>query len=183
MAPYCAKALGVRGHRAARHLLGIRCRNRRAERTPLAALKFAYVFVLRDFRIERCCIVLLPISNTYLFPRAMLGITGLNPVNLLLLGTLASYLLHGLFDGSLRRFMPRPLLWLYIVPFIIAGALGSSHVGDIAPGLYRYILIEFDTPTSYIRDAVVKPLSLVIFALLVGAAMSRSAKWKVPDSR
>jgi hypothetical protein len=143
----------------------------------LAASMFAYVFVLRDFRIGAVLLILLlPISNTYLFPRAMLGITGLNPVNLLLLGTLASYLLHGLFDGSLRRFMPRPLLWLYIVPLIVAGALGSGHVGDIAPGLYRYILLEFDSPTSYIRDAVVKPLSMVIFALLVGAAVSKSEK-------
>jgi len=143
----------------------------------LAASLFSCVFILRDFRIGVVLLILLlPISNSYLFPRAMLGVTGLNPANLLLVGTLGSYLLHGLFDGSLRRFMPRPLFWLCIVPIIIAGALGSGHVGDVAPGLSRYVLIEFDSATSYIRDAVVKPLFMVIFALLVGAAVSRSEK-------
>src|SRR5712691_1004045 len=39
------------------------------------------VFVLRDFRIGVVLLVLLlPISNSSVFPHAMLGITGLNPV-------------------------------------------------------------------------------------------------------
>ena len=134
-------------------------------------------FILLDFRVGVVLLILLlPISYTYLFPRTMLGVTGLNPANLLLVGTLGSYLFHGLYDGSLRRFIPRPLFWLYIVPIVIAGALGSSHVGDIAPGLFRYVAIEFDGVTSYVRDVVVKPLFMVIFALLVGAAVSRSEK-------
>src|SRR5258706_481343 len=143
----------------------------------LAASLFGCVFILRDFRIGVILLILLlPISNSYLFPHAILGVTGLNPANLLLIGTLGSYLLHGLFDGSLRRFMPRPVLWLNVVPIIIAGALGSGHVGDIAPGLFRYVRIEFDSPTSYIRVMVVKPLFIVLFALLLGAAVSRSEK-------
>lgn len=143
----------------------------------LAASLFGCFFILRDFRIGVVLLILLlPISASYIFPHAMLGVTGLNPANLLLFGTLGSYLLQGLFDGSLRRFMPRPLLWMYIVPIIIAGALGSGHVGDIPPGLDRYIVIEFDSATSYIRDMVVKPLFMVIFALLLGAAVSRSEK-------
>jgi O-antigen ligase len=143
----------------------------------LAASLVGCVFILRDFRIGVVLLILLlPVSNSYLFPRSMLGVTGLNPANLLLVATLGAYLLHGLFDGSLRRFMPRPLLWLYIVPIVIAGAIGSGHVGDIAPGISRYVRFEFDSATSYIRDLVVKPLLLVIFALLVGAAVSKSAK-------
>jgi O-antigen ligase len=134
-------------------------------------------FILLDFRIGVVLLILLmPISSSHMFPHAMLGITGLNPFNLLLLGTLGSCLLHGLFDGSLRGFMPRPLLWLYIVPILIAGALGSRHVGDIAPGFFMYDMLEFHDAAGYIRDLVVKPLSMVIFALLVGAAMSRSEK-------
>src|SRR2546421_290756 len=79
-------------------------------------------------------------------------------------------------EGGLRRFMPRPLFWLYIVPIIVAGALGSGHVDDIAPGLVRYVIMEFDSAPGYIRDMVVKPLFTVISALLVGAAVSRSEK-------
>src|SRR5437016_7867329 len=63
------------------------------------------VFILRDFRIGVVLlIVLMPISGTHLFPHAMLGITGLNPLNPLVVGTLGSCLLHGSFDGSIRRF-------------------------------------------------------------------------------
>jgi len=143
----------------------------------LAASLFGCVFILRDFRIGVVLLILLlPISNSYLFPHAMLGITGLNPANLLLFGTLVSYVLKGLFDGSLRRFMPPPLFWLYVVPIIMAGALGAGHVGDIAPGLVKYVIIDFDSAPGYIRDVVVKPLFMVIFALLIGAAVSRSEK-------
>jgi len=143
----------------------------------LAGSLIGCVFVLRDFRIGVVLLILLmPISSTSVFPRAMLGVTGLNPANLLLAGTLGSYLLQGLFDGSLRRFMPRPLLWLYIVPIIIAGALGSRHVADIAPVLYMINTLDFNTAAGYITFRVVNPLMIVAFALLVGAAVSKSGK-------
>ncbi|HMH18132.1 MAG TPA: O-antigen ligase family protein [Burkholderiales bacterium] len=143
----------------------------------LAAALFGCAFIVRDFRVGVVLIILLlPISNSSVFPHAMLGVTGLNPINPLLVGTLVSYLLQGLFDGSLRRFMPRPLLWLYIVPILVAGAVGGSlHFRDIPPSLFKGLL-EFDDMTGYFRDLVVKPLLMVIFALLVGAAVSRSEK-------
>src|SRR5207245_6079458 len=83
---------------------------------------------------------------------------------------------RGLSDASLRRFAPRALRWLYILPILIAGALGSRHVGDIAPAFFMYDQLEFHDAAGYVRDLVIKPLSLVIFALLVGAAVSKSEK-------
>jgi O-antigen ligase len=134
-------------------------------------------FILYDFRIGVVLLILLmPVSSSSVFPRAMLGITGLNPLNLLLAGTLASCLLQGLFDGSIRRFLPRPLLWLYVVPFLIAGGLGASHFGDIVPAFFMYNVLSFDTLAGYVRDVVVKPLFTVAFALLVGAAVLKSNK-------
>lgn len=134
-------------------------------------------FILSDFRIGVVLlIVLMPVSTTSVFPHAMLGITGLNPLNLLLFGTLGACLLRGLTDGSLRRFLPRPLLWLYIVPILVAGMLGARHVGEILPAFYIHQLIDFVNAGGYFRDMVVKPLFIVIFALLVGAAVSRSAQ-------
>jgi O-antigen ligase len=64
---------------------------------------------------------------------------------------------------------------LYIVPIVIAGALGVPHFGDIPPVLFNRLL-DFNSVTGYIRELVVKPLLIVIFALLVGAAVSRSEK-------
>ena len=70
----------------------------------------ASVFILLVFRVGvALLIVLMPISNSALFPHQMAGVTGLNPLNLLLGATLASYLLRSSADGSLRRFVPPPL--------------------------------------------------------------------------
>jgi len=143
----------------------------------LAASLIGCVFVLRDFRIGVVLLILLmPISSTTVFPRAMLGVTGLNPANLLLLGTLGSYLLHGLSDGSLRRFIPRPLFWLYIVPILVAAALGSTHLDEIAPLLLMIKKPPLSGMAGYISNQVVAPLFMLAFALLVGAAVSRSGK-------
>ncbi len=134
------------------------------------------VFILLDFRIGVVLLILLlPVSGSHVFPHAMFGITGLNPANLLLVGTLGSYLLRGLFDRSRRRFMPRPLLWLYIVPILAAGALGSRHVGDIAPSFFIFGMVDFHDAAGYLSEQVFRPLLTVIFALLVGAAVSRSS--------
>ncbi len=142
------------------------------------------VFILLDFRIGVVLlIVLMPISRSYIFPHAMLGVTGLNPLNLLLIGTLGSYLLRELSEGTLKRFVPRPLFWLYIVPIVVAGALGARHVDDIARVFFMNELLEFRDTAGYIRDLIVKPLFMVLFALLIAAAVSRSdkpAKFLIP---
>jgi O-antigen ligase len=140
-------------------------------------LCFAFIgcgFILRDFRIGVVLLILLmPVSYSTVFPHGTLGVIGLN---LLLVGTLGSCLLHGRFDGSIRRFVPHPMLWLYIVPLLVAGALGMRHVGDIAPGFFLYYSLGLDNQAVYLREFVVEPLSLVLFALLVGAAVSKSEK-------
>src|SRR5882672_5506727 len=104
--------------------------------------------VLFEFRIGVALVaVLMPISGSSLFPHAMLGLTGLNPLNLLLIGTLASLVLHRLYEGGVGLALPRPLWWLYLVPLLVAGAIGSRHVGEIVPGFYTNAMIAFyDTP-------------------------------------
>lgn len=135
----------------------------------------ACVLILIDFRIGVVLlVVLMPLSYSQIFPRAIGGVTGLNPVNLLLMGTLGSYLLHATSDRSVSRFVPRPLLWFYIAPFLVAGVLGSRHVGDIAFIFFISEQVHFLDAAGYIRDIVVKPLFLVAFALLVGAAVARA---------
>ena len=133
------------------------------------------IFIMRDFRFGVVLLILLlPISRSYIFPHEMFGVTGANPLNLLLLGTLGAWLLGALGERGMENFVPRPLLWLYIVPIVIAGFLGCRHVDEIARAFYAYEMLEFDTPVGYFRDTVVKPLFLVLFALLVAAAVRRS---------
>jgi O-antigen ligase len=133
----------------------------------------ACVFVLLDFRFGVVClIVLMPISASAVFPHDMGGVTGLNPLNLLLLGTLASLLAHGLPEGGWARFAPRPVVWFYLVPVVAAGLLGARHTGEIP----SEFLTTFDDPAGYLRDYLLKPALLVLFALLLGAAVARSRR-------
>lgn len=135
------------------------------------------IFILFDFRIGVVLLVLLlPISRSTVFPHAMLGVTGLNPLNLLLVATLGSYLLQSLTDGSLKRFLPAPLLLLYLVPFLVAGVIGYRHIHEIAPYFLMLDVFDLGTRAGYVREFIVKPLMLVVFALIVAAAVSKSER-------
>src|SRR5215471_14995948 len=69
----------------------------------LAVAAIVTVFTVRDFRVGVLVLIfIMPISSAYIFPRSMFGITGLNPMNLLLIGTFVSYLLLSMPDGSIK---------------------------------------------------------------------------------
>src|SRR5262249_20199225 len=74
--------------------------------------------------------------------------------------------------------MPPDLVWLYVVPFAVAGVMGVQHVSEIPSQVYNpevgVGLASFTSAWGYIRDLVVRPLFLVVFALLLGAAVARS---------
>jgi O-antigen ligase len=136
----------------------------------------ACIAVLFDFRIGAVLLVLLmPIAATTLFPRSLMGFTGLNPVNVLLAATLVSYLLRGRLQRA-GTFLPRPLLWLYMVPIAAAGLIGSRHVHDILPLFYETEALNFTNAVGYFRDMALKPLLIPVTAILLGAAAARSKK-------
>src|SRR3982750_4407317 len=83
------------------------------------------IFTVRDFRVGVLVMILImPVSASYLFPRAMFGVTGMNPMNLLMVGTFAAYILAAMPDGSIRRFIPLWILPVYVLPIILAGLNG-----------------------------------------------------------
>ena len=130
--------------------------------------------VLIDFRVGALLlIILLPVEPSYLFPHSIFGLTGLNPLNLLLAATLGSFVLRG---QNLGRFIPKPLFWLVMVPVLIAGLIGLPHVDEIHPAFYDAMLIAFHDAFGYYRDVALKPLLTVVGALLIGAAVARSQK-------
>lgn len=141
----------------------------------LCASVVGCAFIARDFRVGVVLLILLmPISTSAVFPHAMLGVTGLNPLNLLLIGTLGSYLLDRIAGGARRGVVPHTLLWLYIVPIVLAGVLGSRHVGEIYPGFFLSDVIQFSNAAGYLVELLVKPMLLVVYALLVSAAVAKS---------
>jgi O-antigen ligase len=142
----------------------------------VALALIACLWVLFDFRIGAVVIVLLlPAYDTNLVPRSLMGITGLNPVNLLLAATLAAYVLRGQLPQA-GRFVPRPLLWLYIVPIVIGGLIGVHHFDDIVPHFIDLEMVDFTNEIGYLRDMLIKPLVMVMIALTLAAAVARSQK-------
>lgn len=137
----------------------------------------ACAFVMIDFRIGVVSlIVLMPLSASTLLPHQVGGIMGLNQETLLLLATLASCLLHARASDGGSGFGTRPLVWLYLVPFVLAGVLGSQHLNDVAPSYLAVQPLVYDSVSYYLLRIVLKPLYLVLFALLVAAAVNRSRR-------
>jgi O-antigen ligase len=136
----------------------------------------ACIAILFDLRLGAILLVLLlPVSSTALFPHALMGVTGLNPINVLLAGTLAAYLLRGRFEHT-GPLLPRPLLWLYIVPIVAAGLLGVLYVDEIHPDFFERLLVDFTDGRGYLRDVVAKPMLTVLAAVLVAAAVAKARK-------
>lgn len=132
--------------------------------------------VMYDFRIGAALlIILLPIGASTLFPRSLFGITGLNPLNVVMLATLASFILHGRADKA-GAFAPRQVLWLYVLPILVAGMIGSRYAHLAHDELLENLAIHFTGAQGYLQDMVIKPLFTVLIALLIGAAVARSKK-------
>jgi O-antigen ligase len=132
--------------------------------------------ILIDYRAGAMLLVLLlPLSFTAVFPGSLMGITGLNPMNLLLAGTLAAYLLRGRHEHP-GRFVPREVLWLFVVPIALAGLLGTLHFDDIPQFFFDSMIVSYESWRGYFALTVVKSLLLVLAALLIAAAVAKAKK-------
>ncbi|HWA36272.1 MAG TPA: hypothetical protein VG873_00275, partial [Burkholderiales bacterium] len=132
--------------------------------------------VLYDFRIGAVLLILLlPIGSSTVLPRSLFGLTGLNPLNLVMFATLGSLILRGKAD-DVGAFLPKKLFWMYILPIGVAGLIGYRFAHLAHPELYENLAIHFTDGRGYFLDEVVKPLFTVLIALLVGAAVARSKK-------
>src|SRR3954462_702095 len=125
----------------------------------------AALVVLVDYRIGAVLLILmLPVSDSNLFPHALMGLTGVNPVNLLLAGTLVSYVSRAGRGTQAGRLLQPKLIWLYIVPIILGGLLGVTHVDEIEPYFMEELVVAFHNEAGYLRDMVMKPLFIPLFA-------------------
>jgi len=134
----------------------------------------ACLAVIADYRVGAVLlVVMLPVAGSSLFPHSVFGVTGLNPLNLVLAATFVSYLMRGY---GFKRFIPKPLVWLFIAPIVAAGLIGMRHVGDIHPAFYEEELIRYTDTLGYVSDALLKPLLIVLAAIMIGTAVARSKK-------
>ena len=143
----------------------------------VCATFIASAFVLHDFRAGVVLLIaIMPISQSYVFPHEMFGITGINPLNVVMGITMLVLVMRTAGDGTLSHITPKPLLWLYLIPIIVGGLLGAQHAGEI-PAVFRdEEMIYFTDGLGYLRDMLMKPMLFVIYALLVSVAVQRSEK-------
>jgi hypothetical protein len=133
----------------------------------------AGIAVFFDFRIGAVLLILiLPMGATYFLPHSVLGVPSLNPFNIVIAATFIACVLRGQFTGM----APRPLVWLYVVPIMIAGLLGMAHAKDIYPLFFDNMIVNFTGPVGYLGEMAIRPLFMVLAALLVGAAAVHSQK-------
>lgn len=134
-------------------------------------------FILFDYRIGVVLLILLfPVSRSALFPHALMGVTGLNPLNVLMVATLVAALLRVLPDGAWRRLLPAPLVALYLLPLTVAAVLGVRHVDEMIAVTVTEHVELLNTPGTYLREMLFKPAMLPVFALLVAAAVAQSGR-------
>jgi hypothetical protein len=131
------------------------------------------IAVLADFRIGAVLLImLLPTGATHLLPHGLMGVPGLNPLNVLVLATLLSAAMRRQLGGLL----PRPVVFLYLLPILGAGLIGLQHVDEIVPFFFDGDAINFTDAAGYFREMAVRPLLIVLIALLVGVAAAKSQK-------
>ena len=140
------------------------------------SLVFA-VAVLFDFRVGAVLLVLmLPVSASALFPHGLLRINGLNPLNMMMLATLASYVIHGRVRHAAGALLPMQVALLYIAPIVVAGMVGVHNMQAMPSFLHEIETISFGTQAEYVIIAMVKPFVIVVASLLIGAAAARSRR-------
>jgi len=141
----------------------------------LAAITVLACFAtLADYRVGAVLLVImLPVQGSNFFPHSVLGVIGLNPLNLVLGATFGSYLVRGY---GFKRFISKQLVWFFIAPMAVAGLIGMQHVGDIHPAFYEQELIQYTSALGYLGQTLFKPLLMVLVAIMIGAAVARVKK-------
>jgi O-antigen ligase len=124
--------------------------------------------VLFNYRLGVWLLVLLlPFAATYLIPRQMFGITGLNPVNVLLATTLAGLAMAYAYQRGRIALVPLTRIFLLYLALLAFGAfMGSFKVESAILQINPQGQYEALTRTRYLLDVFFKPLIILIIAWL-----------------
>jgi hypothetical protein len=135
-------------------------------------------FSIYDYRAGvLIAVVMLPLTATSLIPHEMLGITGLNPLNAVLVMVVGSLVMTKAFSRTKVTLPTIPrAFWAYLGAIMFAGAFGSIHVSSI-PSYYDALgVIKFNTPVGYLRDILLKPMIILATAYLLAIAVANARR-------
>lgn len=134
------------------------------------------IIALGDYRTGALiAVVFLPLTATRAVPRELLGIKGLNPLNVVLLMSVASLLL-GVFFNRQKIILPKlpKAFQIYLVAVLLCGLHGVMSVNQVPPRYQILDLISFTSPIGYLRDTVLKPAIIVATAYLLAIAVANA---------
>lgn len=136
----------------------------------LAGLLLAAVMAatITDFSVGVVALCFfLPLAATNLLPRQVLGVTGLNPLNLIVVGTTAAFFIAAAFRRS--RLVPMPMFfWAYITILVFAGLNGTRSVQKVPPFLQE--IVAFSSRGEYLVVVLLKALLVLVATYLIAQA-------------
>ncbi len=132
-------------------------------------------WTLLDYRVGTILVlVLIHISGTVFIPRELGGIQGLNPINLLILGTILSYVISHAGTGKFSVPWTPSLIYYYLLPFMLAALLGATNVSQIPSAFETMKLVSFNSGFGYFRDMFIKPNFAILGAFLLALVIQEA---------
>ncbi len=130
--------------------------------------------ILFDFRVGVVMLVVIyPVMTPVMAAKLLPDMSVLKPEHLLLALTCGSYLLSRVGRPVGYKLVDSRLFWLYLLPFALAGL-------HAAPDAYRLGRLSdvyqesYGTPAKFMIQLVIKPGLMLVFALLIAAAIRES---------
>ncbi len=130
-----------------------------------------------DYRIAvQLAVFLLALSPTYLMPKEMFGVAGLNPLNGAIVLAAASLAATALLTR--RLVLPRwpRQFWLYLAVLGCAALYGAGQTARIPPYFKVLEIINFDSARGYMLDIFIKPMLIPATAYMLSIVIANAAE-------
>lgn len=138
-----------------------------------AVMILPLLMVFYDYRIGVVALTLvMPWSSSPLLPQAQ----GLSIINYLILFTLVSMMAPKVFRNKPIQWVPKPVIWLYVVPACIGLAVAWPHLPEAVMNFSRSEAGSTFLPAAFVKGRFIKPMFQLIYAMLLANAVADSKK-------
>lgn len=136
-------------------------------------LLFPLGFIMVDYRIGVVlCMLVLPLATLKIFAH----LPGLNLASVTVIVAFGSFMLKTLLGKAKIVKMPAIVWWRYILPILVAVAIGVTHLREVTPRMAIDIGAGFASTSLYVVGYGIKPMLIIIAAWLLGNAVRDSKR-------
>jgi hypothetical protein len=143
---------------------------------PLAMAALA--MALRDYRLACWLgVLMLPLAQSYLIPRDVVGLSGVNIMYLLLAVSVSAWFLAHAVRPHRFAFplWPRPF-WMYMAVFAAAAMHGAFYSATMPDYFVALELVTSSSPAIYLRTTFITPCVLLATAMIASVAVSNAKR-------